>query len=261
MRIACLQMDMRLGEVDANFRKASLLVEAAMQHSPDVLLLPETWNTGFFPQEDLQSRCDADGEKVQEIFGNLAKHYAVNIVAGSVSDLRDGNVYNTAYIFDRSGRRIASYSKTHLFTPMGEDKAYAPGDSLCTFTLDGIPCGILICYDIRFPELARTLALQGTQLLFLPSQWPAERLHHLHSLLTARAIENQMFVACCNSCGKTANSQFGGESMILDPVGAKIAHAGTGEEILLADIDISAVSAIRKSINVFHDRRPELYRL
>ena len=261
MRIACLQMDMLPAQPEENFQKAKQLVETAMRYEPDVLLFPETWNTGFFPQKDLPIHCDRAGEQVSRILGSLAKKYAVNIVAGSVSDLRDGNVYNTAYIFDRSGRRIASYSKTHLFTPMGEDKAYAPGDSLCTFILDGVPCAILICYDLRFPELARSLALQGAQLLFVPSQWPAERLHHLHSLLAARAIENQMFVACCNSCGSTENTKFGGESMILDPVGMEIAHAASREETLIADIDISSVSAIRQSINVFHDRRPELYRL
>lgn len=117
---------------------------------PDVLVLPETWNTGFFPREGLSLLCDRDGEMVKARIGSLAEQYHVNIIAGSVSNMRNGQVFNTAMVFDRSGVCIASYDKTHLFSPMGEDAYYAPGDHLCRFSLDGIQCGLVICYDIRF---------------------------------------------------------------------------------------------------------------
>ena len=106
---------------------------------------------------------------------------------------------NTAYVFDRQGARLAAYDKTHLFTPMGEHEHYAAGDHLTTFSLDGHKCGLLICYDLRFPELFRTLALQGVELLLLPAQWPAARRYHWETLTAARAIENQLFLAACNS--------------------------------------------------------------
>ena len=170
MKVTCLQMDMKLGCPDENFAKAEQMIRQAMSEQPDVLVLPETWNTGFFPKENLPSLCDRDGQRVKAEIGALAKEYRVNIVAGSVSNLRDGKVYNTAMVFDRTGQCIASYDKTHLFTPMGEDDYFTPGDHLCRFQLDGVQCGIIICYDVRFPELTRSLTVPGLDVLFMVSQ-------------------------------------------------------------------------------------------
>ena len=261
MRVTCLQMDMALGCPDANFAHAEELVVKAMENQPGVLLLPETWNTGFFPKENLQQLCDRDGARVKEVFSALAKKYHVNIVAGSVSNVRDGKVYNTAMVFDRAGNCVASYDKTHLFTPMGEDNYYTPGDHLCRFTLDGVSCGLIICYDVRFPELIRSLTVPGLDMLFVVSQWPKVRTFHLRSLTTARAIENQMFVCCCNSCGTADGTVYGGSSAIIDPWGETLALAGEKEEILTADCDLQILENIRGSIPVFRDRRPQLYQI
>lgn len=261
MKITCLQMNMLLAEPDHNFAHAAELIRQAMEDAPDVLVLPETWNTGFFPKEEPHIFCDADCSRVKAEIGALAKEYSVNIVAGSVSNLRCGKMYNTACVFDRTGKCIASYDKTHLFTPMGEDEYYEKGDHLCTFTLDGTKCGLIICYDIRFPELTRSLAVQGLDMLFMVSQWPKVRTSHLRSLTTARAIENQMFVVCCNSCGKAGETVYGGNSAVIDPWGETLALAGEQEELLSAKCDLSIAQNIRTSINVFADRRPELYRM
>ena len=147
MKISCLQMDMKLGCPQENFKKAEVLIKRAVNDGADILVLPETWNTGFFPKENLKQLCCNDGKEVKEVIASLADKYTVYIVAGSVSNLKDGKVYNTAYVFERNGRCVASYDKTHLFTPMGEDKFYTYGDGFCTFTLDGVKCGIKICYD------------------------------------------------------------------------------------------------------------------
>lgn len=261
MKVACLQMDMLLAKPEENFSHAAKLVKQAMDAQPDVLVLPETWNTGFFPRENLQALCDRDGSRVRQVFGALAAQYQVNIVAGSVSNLRDGRVYNTAMVFDRTGACIASYDKTHLFTPMGEDNYYTPGDRLCTFSLDGVKCGLIICYDVRFPELTRSLTVPGLDMLFVVSQWPKVRTFHLRSLTTARAIENQMFLVCCNSCGTAGQTVYGGNSAIIDPWGETVALAGETEEILTADCDLQILTNIRGSIPVFRDRRPSLYKI
>ena len=232
MKVVCLQMDMQLGCPDENFAHAGQMICDAIAEKPDVLVLPETWNTGFFPRENLTGLCDGDGERVKAEIGALAAKYRVNIVAGSVSNVRDGKVYNTAMVFDRSGSCIASYDKTHLFTPMGEDDYYTPGDHLCRFSLDGVQCGIIICYDVRFPELTRSLAVEGLDMLFVVSQWPKVRTFHLCTLTAARAIENQMFVACCNSCGTAGETVYGGNSAIIDPWGQTIGSAGDEETIL-----------------------------
>ena len=259
MKVSCLQMDMKLGCPGENFPHAERLIRETIREHPDVIVLPETWNTGFFPKENLVELCCKDGDAVKSRIGELAKKHKVNIVAGSVSNLRDGKVYNTSFVFDRNGACVASYDKTHLFTPMGEDDYFIRGNHLCTFMLDGVRCGIIICYDLRFPELIRKLALQGLDMLFVVSQWPKERIFHLRTLTTARAIENQTFVICCNSCGTAGNTVFGGNSAIIDPLGKTIALAGETEEILTAECDMQILTKIRNSIPVFLNRRPELY--
>lgn len=261
MKVSCLQMNMELGNPTQNFAHANRLISEAMKEKPDVLVLPETWNTGFFPKDGLLEVSCHDGEEVQAGIGGLAKDYAVNIVAGSVSNVRGTRVYNTAMVFNREGVCIARYDKTHLFTPMGEDKFYTAGNRLCRFTLDGIRCAVIICYDLRFPECIRTLALPGLDMLFVVSQWPTARTAHLRVLTTARAIENQLFVVCCNSCGRAGNTVFGGNSAIINPLGKTLMLAGDQEEILSAECDMTQLAEIRDSIPVFRDRRQELYRL
>ena len=261
MKICCLQMDIQFGRPRENFLHAEELIRSAMKESPDVLVLPETWNTGFFPKEDLTALSDKEGKEVTARIGGLAKEYHVNIVAGSVSNVKNSKVFNTAMVFDRSGSCIADYDKTHLFSPMGENDFYSHGDHLCRFELDGVRCGIIICYDLRFPELTRTLSIEGIDMMFVVSQWPAARIFHLQNLVTARAIENQMFVACCNSCGKAGDTVFGGRSSIVDPLGKVLAFAEENEEIISACCDVRILNDIRNTIPVFRDRRPEIYHI
>ena len=261
MKISCIQMDMKFCAVDENFERAKRLIRAAAQENPDVIVLPETWNTGFFPRENLPALCDSDCARVKQELGALAAELHVNLVACSVTNAREGRVYNTACVFDRAGNCVAQYDKTHLFTPMGEHAYFTPGDHLCRFRLDGHDCGLVICYDIRFPELTRTLAVQGMDVLFVVSQWPAARIGHLRALTVARAIENQAFVVCCNSCGDAGETRFGGFSAIIDPWGQTLALAGETEQILTAECELDVLDGIRSSINVFRDRRPELYQI
>jgi len=261
MKAVCVQMNMQFGAPEENFALAEQLVREAAVQQPDVIVLPETWNVGFFPKDNLADLSDQDCARVKSRFGQLAAELNVNIIAGSVSNLRDGKIYNTACVFDRSGACIARYDKTHLFSPMGEDGFFEKGERLCRFRMDGMDCGLIICYDIRFPELTRSLTVQGLDVLFVVSQWPKIRMGHLHALCTARAIENQMFLVCCNSCGTAGETVFGGGSMAVDPWGNTLALAGTQQELLQAELDPGILSNIRASIPVFRDRRPELYQL
>ena len=253
-------MDAQLGCPEENFSRAERLIRQAALEQPDVIVLPETWNTGFFP-ENVAELADRDGEKTKAVIGALAKELSVNIVAGSVANVREGKVYNSSFVFDREGVCIASYDKTHLFSPMGEEAYFTPGDHLCRFTLDGVSCGVIICYDIRFPELTRSLAVEGLDMLFVVSQWPDVRIAHLEKLLQARAIENQIFVVCCNACGVAGQTRFGGHSAVIDPWGEMISQAKNEEKVLTTRTNVCILTDIRNSICVFRDRRPELYRL
>ncbi len=259
MKITCIQMEPAFAEPTLNNKKAEELISKAALQKPDVMVLPETWNTGFFPKDNLFELADKECLDTERVVGALAKKYSVNIVAGSVASVRNGKIRNTACIFDRTGACIAKYDKTHLFTPMGEDRYFEKGDSLCKFTLDSAKCAVIICYDIRFPELTRTLALSGLDVLFVVSEWPAARIRHLLALTKARAIENQMFVACCNAVGTAEGTVYAGASTVHGPLGDVLCKAGDSEEIISAECDMSTIGEIRNSINVFNDRRTDLY--
>lgn len=254
-------MNVALGDVAKNLERAKTLIEKAMKDSPDVIALPELWDVGFFPRENLTALSDDNGTRVKREIGSLAKKHSVNIVAGSVADKRGEKVYNTAYIFDREGEVVARYDKAHLFSPMGEDSFFQKGDGVCTFALDGVKCGIIICYDLRFPELSRALALEGINVLFLPAEWPDVRISHFGALALARSIENQMFVAASNGCGTAGDTRFGGKSRIISPLGEVLAQGGEESEIITAECDTEIIADIKKSINVFCDRRADLYNL
>ena len=260
MRISCIQMNMLPGLPDENFAHAEALIRrTARQERPDAIVLPETWNSGFAPGQIGVECADADGERTRRIFGALAEELNCNIVAGSVLNRRGGGLYNTAYVFDRAGTCVAEYDKTHLFSPMGEDKAFNKGHKITRFMLDGASCAVIICYDLRFPELIRTLALPGLDVLFVVAQWPDRRVFHLETLALARAIENQMFVALCNSCASAFGTQFGGHSALIDPWGAILAQAGEAETAVTAELDLAQLGEIRRNIPVFRDRRADLY--
>lgn len=253
MKISIVQCKLEMGAVEINFDTVEKKIRKASESNPDVIVLPEMWNTSFFP-ENVKELADKNSENSKKLLSKLSKELNVNIVGGSVSNIRDEKLYNTAYIYDRNGKEIASYDKVHLFSPSGEGEVFEKGDKLVTFELDGIKCGIIICYDVRFLEWVRKYALEDIQVLFNPAAWPAKRATHWDTLNRARAIENQMFVVCVNSIG-----DFGGHSAIIDPWGEYLVEPFEEDEIKSAELDFSVIKDIRESINVFRDRRPELY--
>lgn len=260
LRIALLQMDIALGDPDTNFRRAEKMIEevAAAQDKPDLIVMPEMWNTGF-SLANIKEVADVDGRQTKEVIGGLARKAGVHIIAGSVANLRDGGVYNTAYAFDRQGEVQAEYSKIHLFRLMEEEKHLTAGNQLGMLNLDGAKAGMIICYDIRFPELSRRLALDGVKLLIVPAAWPHPRLHHWRSLLIARAIENQMYVCGVNQVGSGGDNEFFGHSMIIDPWGEILVEADEQEQVVQAACDLALTDEVRSRIPVFKDRRPEMY--
>lgn len=262
MKVSCIQMDMRLGEVEYNYKHVKELIrETVAKEHPDVVVLPETWDVGFFPKEGLEEMADNDGLRIKDEIGALARELKTNLVAGSVANLKNGKVYNTAFVFDRNGDCVYTYDKIHLFTYSREHDYFAYGDHFSTFELDGVSCGLIICYDVRFPELTRSISLKEIDVMFVVSQWPTERITHLDTLTRARAIENQMFVVSTNSCGTAYTTKGAGGSTLFDPWGVRLAHAGEEEEIISAQLDLSIIKNIRDSINVFRDRKPELYQI
>lgn len=260
MKVAALQLDVALGDRSANFVKVDRKIAEAMEGKPDVIVLPELWDLGFFPKNALELG-DIEGEQAQEFLQEQAEKHQVNIVGGSIVCRKGDQIFNTQYVYNRSGEKVSEYNKVHLFSPSGEHLAFEAGDKLAVYELDGIKVGSIICYDLRFGEWVRMNALAGAQVLFAPAAWPHPRLNHWRLLGQVRAIENQFFVVSVNHAGQAYALDFCGHSQMVDPWGEVISEAGDGEEILFGELDFSIIQDIRERINVFRDRRPELYKL
>ncbi len=260
LRLSLIQMNVEAGNPDQNYKHAAEMLEQAVAspEKPDVILLPEMWNTGY-ALEQIGAIADKEGTRTKAFFSEFCVKHGVNVIAGSVADSIQGRVKNTIYAFDRQGRVMADYSKIHLFRLMDEEKYLHPGDKSEVFRLEGVQAGTIICYDLRFPELTRKLAAGGAKIVFVPAEWPVPRLNHWRTLLMARAIENQMYVAACNRVGISGGTEFFGHSMVIDPWGEIMVEGGEGEEILAAEIDLDKVDRVRAAIPVFADRRPDLY--
>ncbi|RIX53542.1 carbon-nitrogen family hydrolase [Paenibacillus nanensis] len=262
LRLALLQMPIDAGHPAHNKAKLEAMLQEAVGggQKPDVILFPELWNTGY-ALDEIDKLADRNGEETIAFLSAFSRKHGVNVIGGSIAERKEDGVYNTIYAFDREGNRIGDYSKIHLFRLMDEEKYLKAGREPGRLLIEGEQAGMMICYDIRFPELTRTLALDGAKLLFVPAEWPNPRLHHWRTLLTARAIENQMYVVACNRMGVSGETSFFGHSLVIDPWGEIVAEAGEEETILTAEIDLALVDEVRSRIPVFEDRRPNLYKL
>lgn len=262
MKICAVQMKVELKQVEQNYANAEALIRKAADARADVVVLPEMWSGGFITTDLDERLADVDGQRTQAFLAKLAGKLKINIVGGSVATKKGSSYFNTCYVADREGRIIADYDKAHLFSFADEDKRYRSGDKLVTFKLDGIACGVIICYEIRFPEWVRKQALAGTKVLFIPAEWPLPRVGHWRILNQARAIENQMFVVAVNGCGEALkDQQNAGSSMIIDPLGNVLADAGKEpeEKLIMAEVDLAELDKIRNNMTVFKDRRSDLY--
>lgn len=259
MKVALIQMDLVLGRPAENRAKAAALVREAAEGA-DLVMLPEMWTTAYALPELAGRLADRDREPTGGFLAGLARECGV-FLAGSAAEEREGRVYNMATVYGPDGRRLAEYAKVHLVPMMDEPRYLAPGDRAVVTEVGGVCAGLAICYDLRFPELHRTMALAGAQMILIPAEWPSQRLHHWRTLLMARAIENQCFVLGCNRVGKDPNNSFPGHSLVVDPWGTILAEGGEQEEIVRAEIDLAQVADIRAKVPVFRDRRPEAYRL
>lgn len=258
-KASLLQLDITFGNPEANYINVEKYIRKAVLSKPDVLVLPEMWNTGY-ALDELGEIADQDGKRTRAFLAKLAKRFAVNIVGGSVATKEDGKFYNTSYVFDRKGNLVSQYQKVHLFGLMNEDDFISAGSTQNQFVLDDIKAAGVICYDIRFPEWERKLMSNGQQILFVSAQWPTKRIAQWKMLLCARAVENQAFVVAVNRVGEAPKDSFNGHSLVIDPLG-KILIEGTTdvEGIFTCEFDLDDLIQVRGNIPVFKDRRPELY--
>jgi predicted amidohydrolase len=261
VKIAAAQISCALGDLDANLRKIRDFSVRAKEFGADLVVFPEMADTGYAMPVIQACARPWSGGAVPEL-QKIAQGLSLAIVCG-VSE-RDGtSIYNSQVFIDANGNVVGSYRKTHLFTaaPIGEDKCFSPGNELTSFPFGGLRLGLSICYDLRFPEVYRTLAIEGDVNVFiLSSAWPFPRVEHFRILAIARAIENQSYVIVSNRVGTDEGVTFCGSSAIIDPYGVTIASASTDrEELVQAEISEEAISSVRSKMAVFVQRRPDLY--
>lgn len=259
LTISLAQMDIALGNLEANLKKAGDWIAEAARRGSDLIIFPEMWTTGY-DWDNIARLSTSQGDIINAVAA-LAQEHSIWF-NGSFMALNDeGRPANTSILFDPQGQQAGVYRKTHLFGLMDEDQYLAAGENLTTVETAWGQSGLAICYDLRFAEMFRTYALQGVNMVYLPAEWPHPRLAHWCTLLRARAIENQMYMVAVNCVGTNGKNTFCGHSAIIDPWGNAVVEAGESEMLLTATIETDMVAQVREKIPVFKDRRPKLYQL
>jgi predicted amidohydrolase len=256
VRICSAQIASIWEDPEKTLENAGVFIRHAAASGADLICFPEQFASGWDPES---------GKNVEDIDGLIVstlREYARSNQIGIIGSFRKrGNPLpeNTAVVIDNAGRLLATYSKMHLFSPGNEQKGFQPGSDLGTFTLGPLSCGVAICYDLRFPELFRIYARKGVHAVFVPAAWPEKRISHWELFITARAAENQMYIAGVNTTGTTPVDTYSGSSMTADPHGTIISRANEAEQLLFADLDPVLVEAARRAFPVEKDRKDELY--
>jgi predicted amidohydrolase len=253
--VAAIQFNITLGEIDRNLAKAEAALRRVAAKGAQLAVLPEMWSAGFAYRK--LPELAAQTPRVLDAIAALSVELGLTVV-GSLPELVGGQVCNTSFVTDR-GMLAGSYRKLHLFSLMNEHENIAGGDRSVVVETSSGKLGLAVCYDLRFPELFRKLALDGAEIICLPGEWPAPRQLHWRTLLRARAIENQCFVAAANCCGRQGKLDFFGMSLLIAPRGELLAEADDFATELVATFDFQEFADYRAQITCFADRRPDVY--
>lgn len=257
MKVFCCQFDIAWEDKPANFERVRKMLAAARPPARSLVLLPEMFATGF--SMDVPRIAEADGGPTDSFLVGMADELQIDILAGVVRRGEDARGSNEAVGFDTTGRAFVRYQKLHPFTFGGEAAAFRRGERVQTISWQGVKVSPFICYDLRFPEVFRVATRQGAELLAVIANWPASRESHWVTLLRARAIENQAYVAAVNRCGSDPNVEYSGRSLIVDPRGEILADGGNREGVISAEIDIDGLRSYRRQFPVLGDMRSEFF--
>ena len=269
IRVACVQLTSRADKAH-NLETAERLVARAAAAGADVVVLPEKWN-GIGHAEELRALAEPlEGGESVEAMARWSREHGITLVGGSITERREGRerLSNTSLVFDPDGELVGVYRKIHLFdVEVGghvyrESEAEEPGDEPVVVQGEGWPIGLSVCYDLRFPELYRILALEGAELVTVPAHFttPTGK-DHWHVLLRARAIENQLYVAAAAQAGETLPGRPAyGRSSIVDPWGLVLAQAPDEETVISAELDAARLREIRSKLPSLANRQPSAYR-
>jgi omega-amidase len=261
MKIAAAQISCTPGNRDANLRKIGDFASRAKESGVDLIVFPEMVDTGY-SMPAIQEHAALWTEGAVPALQKIAQEFSIAIVAG-VSEREDHRIYNSQVFIDASGNVAAKYRKTHLVAGerLNERNCFAPGDVFVSHKIDNFNFGLTICYDLRFPEICRKLAVEHQTNTFVNSSaWPIVRIEHLRILALTRAIENQSYLILANRVGVDDSVTLCGTSVIVDPYGVILAAASVDrEELIQAEISEDVLNSVRSRMAVFDHRRPDLY--
>ena len=266
MRLALCQLPVSSKPAVNLTRVQSALREAADQGA-DLAVFPEATQLRF--GSDLAAAAEPVSTGVFTAgLASAAKETGVALVAGVFEPAPDGRVYNTAVAYDGTGELVTSYRKLHLFDAFGQRESdnVAPGSDIVTCDLGGMPAGLQICYDIRFPEVSRALTLAGARLLVVPAAWASGLFKEEHwvTLVRARAIENTVWVAAVDQVPDPdepthRNLAGSGRSMLVDPFGVVRTDLGAAPRVVVTEVEQGLVDEVRKSVPSLANRRADIF--
>lgn len=267
-KIALCQMTGSMDKAESK-EKAERMVTEAAENGAKVVVLPEMWNTPY-SNDYFREYAEPEGGQTVRFMSKLAEDNDIYLIGGSISELEDDKVYNTSFCFNRNGELIGKHRKVHLFDidvaggiRFMESDTLTPGNRTTVIETEYCKIGIAICYDVRFPELSRNMALEGAELIVLPAAFnmttgPV----HWDLTMRARALDNQVYYAACAPARDVKGVyQSYGNSCIVSPWGDFVAHADEKESIIYGNIDLDHVKAVRRQLPLLKHRRKELYRL
>lgn len=269
LRLGIVQMEVGLDK-NQNLDRAAQMVEAAAKQGAQMVVLPEIFNSPYIARRFPEYAESYPGQSTG-LLANLARKHHLILVGGSIPE-RDSNdaLYNTSFTFGPDGSLIGRHRKIHLFDvdipgkmTFQESATLSPGNDFQILRQGDLRFAVMICYDVRFPELARQAALQGAHLLVIPAAFSRTTGSlHWDILMRCRAVDNQVFVAAASPAfNPQASYQTWGHSMLVDPWGKVLAQAGDEEKLLLVDLDLSVIDEVRAQIPVMQQRRTDLYEL
>jgi len=268
LRVAAVQMNSR-DDKAANLATALRLIERAADAGARLVALPEVW-TYLGPDGGNRDNAEPIPGPTVATLAAEARRHGLYLHAGSILEQRPGEprLYNTTVVLDPRGDIIAKYSKIHMFDVVLEgDAVYqesatvSPGDEIVTVDVDGVTVGLAICYDLRFPELFRILALRGAELIVLPAAFTMTTgKDHWEVLIRARAIENGVFMLAPGQVGQHPPGLWSyGRSLVVDPWGTVLATAPDAETVIVADLDRSLLRKVRRQVPSLANRMPDRY--
>lgn len=256
MKVALVQTDIIWNDPGANVTRCAALAKDAVRAGAHLVIFPEMFTCGFSkPTGDLARSSHESGV---QFLADLAQTHGVCAIGSVPEPSGVSDVYNSAFI-TKPDAPPERYRKIHLFSYGAEAKEYSAGTEALTTSIQGVRCSVFICYDLRFPLPFNTLA-EKTDLFVVVANWPASRREHWLTLLRARAIESQSYVAGVNRTGSDPELRYSGDSVLFAPDGTQLNELTDEERVILVDVDPARVAEWRNSFPALRDRRPDIYR-